>query len=128
LPGAGSARVSSAVQEARAPAITRAADSDFGSLKGRWLRPDGGYVLEIRDVDAGGTIEAAYLNPRPINVARAEATRDGSTLKILVELRAPGYPGSTYTLTYDRQRDQLAGVYFQAAVGQSFDVVFVRLK
>jgi hypothetical protein len=42
--------------------------------------------------------------------------------------RAPGYPGTTYTLTYDRQRDQLAGVYFQAAVGQSFDVVFVRLK
>jgi hypothetical protein len=127
-PGAGSAPMSPAVQEARAPAITFAADSDFGRLKGRWLRPDGGYVLEIRDVDAGGTIEAAYLNPRPINVARAEATRDGSALKVLVELRAPGYPGSTYTLTYDQQRDQLVGVYFQAAVGQSFDVVFVRLK
>ena len=127
-PGAGSARVFPAVQETRAPAITLAADSDFGRLKGRWLRPDGGYVLEIRGVDAGGTIEAAYLNPRPINVARAEATRDGSTLKVLVELRAPGYPGSTYTLTYDQQRDQLVGVYFQAAVGQSFDVVFMRLK
>jgi hypothetical protein len=127
-PGAGSAPMSPAVQEARAPAITLAADSDFGRLKGRWLRPDGGYVLEIRDVDAGGTIEAAYLNPRPINVARAEATRNGSTVKVLVELRAPGYPGSTYTLTYDQPRDQLVGVYFQAAVGQSFDVVFVRLK
>ena len=71
-PGAGSAPVFPAVQEARAPAITLAADSDLGRLKGRWLRPDGGYVLEIRDVDAGGTIEAAYLNPRPINVARAK--------------------------------------------------------
>jgi hypothetical protein len=117
-----------AAQETRAPAITLAAASGFGRLNGRWLRPDGGYVLEIRGVDAGGTIDAVYLNPRPINVARAEATRDGSTLKILVELRAPGYPGSTYTLTYDPQRDQLAGVYFQAAVGQSFDVVFMRLK
>jgi hypothetical protein len=127
-PGAGSAPVFPAVQEIRRPAITFAADSDFRRLKGRWLRPDGGYVLEIRDVDAGGTIEAAYLNPRPINVARTVATRDGSTLKVFVELRAPGYPGSTYTLTYDQQRDQLVGVYFQAAVGQSFDVIFVRLK
>jgi hypothetical protein len=24
---------------------------DFQTLKGRWLRPDGGYVLEIRAVD-----------------------------------------------------------------------------
>ena len=88
--GAGSPPRVPSRQEARAPAITLAADSGFGRLNGRWLRPDGGYVLEIRGVDAGGTIDAAYLNPRPINVARAEATRDGSTLKILVELRAPG--------------------------------------
>jgi hypothetical protein len=32
------------------------------------------------------------------------------------ELRAPGYPGSTYTLTYDPQRDQLQGIYFHAAL------------
>ena len=69
-----------------------------------------------------------YLNPRPIHVARAEATRDGSTLNVFVELRAPGYPGSTYTLTYDPTRDQLGGVYFQAALQQRFDVMFVRMK
>jgi hypothetical protein len=102
------------------------AESGFRALKGRWLRPDGGYILDLRDVDARGTIEAAYLNPRPIPVARAEATRDSSTLSVFVELRAPGYPGSTYTLTYDPQRDQLAGIYFQAALQQRFDVVFVR--
>jgi len=100
----------------------------FETLTGRWLRLDGGYVLEIRSVDASGLIDAAYLNPRPIDVARAEATRDGSVLKVFVELRAPGYPGSTYTLTYDRKSDQLEGVYFQAALRQSFDVRFVRLK
>jgi hypothetical protein len=126
--GTGLPAVLRAAEGARAPAITLAADSGFGRLNGRWLRPDGGYVLEILGVDAGGTIDAVYLNPRPINVARAEATRDGSTLKIFVELRAPGYPGSTYTLTYDRQRDQLSGVYFQAAMGQSFEVVFVRVR
>jgi hypothetical protein len=119
---------SSAAQGTPPAAVAVAASSGFRALNGRWLRPDGGYILEIRDVDAGGKIEAVYLNPAPITVARAEATRDGSTLKVFVELRAPGYPGSTYTLTYDPKRDQLAGVYFQAALRQSFDVVFVRMK
>ena len=105
-----------------------AAGSGFGTLNGRWLRPDGGYVLEIRNVDAGGKIDAGYFNPQPINVARAEATRDGSTLKVFVELRAPGYPGSTYALTYDPRRDELVGVYFQAALRQSFEVVFSRVR
>ncbi len=108
--------------------IAVADDPGFERLNGRWLRPDGGYVLEIRGGDGGGPIEVAYLNPRPINVARAEATRQGSALKVFVELRAPGYPGSTYTLTYDPKRDQLEGTYFQAALRQSFDVVFVRMK
>jgi hypothetical protein len=47
---------------------------------------------------------------------------------VFVELRAPGYPGSTYTLTYDPTRDQLAGIYFQAALQQRFDVVFMRMQ
>jgi hypothetical protein len=106
----------------------RAADPDFQTLKGRWLRPDGGYVLEIRKIAADGTMDAAYLNPRPVNVSRAKATRDKTTLRVFVELRAPNYPGSTYTLTYDPKRDELYGVYFQAVQGQSFDVVFVRAR
>jgi hypothetical protein len=100
----------------------------FGALTGRWLRLDGNYVLEIRSVAASGSIDATYLNPEPVNVARAEATREGSALKVFVELQAPGYPGSTYTLTYDPRNDQLAGVYYQAALQQRFDVRFVRLK
>lgn len=104
------------------------ADPGFAALNGRWLRPDGGYVLEIRGVAAAGPIEATYLNPRPIHVARAEATRQESTLKVFVELRAPGYPGSTYTLAYDPKRDLLTGLYFQAAMGQTFDVSFQRMK
>jgi hypothetical protein len=104
------------------------ATAGFGPLRGRWLRPDGGYILDIRDVDASGKMEAVYLNPRPIHVARAEATRDGAALQVLVELRAPGYPGSTYTLRYEPQRDQLEGSYFQAALQQRFEVMFVRMK
>jgi hypothetical protein len=99
---------------AAAVALLRGGNGGFDGLNGRWFRPDGGYVLEIRAVDTSGKIDAVYLNPRPINIANAEATRDGSTLKVFVELRAPNYPGSTYTLTYDREHDQLRGIYFQA--------------
>jgi hypothetical protein len=113
---------------AAAVTLWRGANSGFDVLNGRWLRVDGGYVLEIRAVDSSGKIDAVYLNPKPITIAKAEATRDGSTVKVFVELRAPNYPGSTYTLTYDPTRDQLAGNYFQAALQQRFDVVFVRMQ
>jgi hypothetical protein len=100
----------------------------FETLNGRWLRPDGGYIFEIRAVDPSGKIDALYFNPRPINIAKAEATRDGSKLNVFVELRAPNYPGSTYALVYDPKQDQLRGTYFQAALAQSFEVYFVRMK
>ena len=100
----------------------------FEELKGRWRRPDGGYIIEIRNVDATGKMDMAYINPKPINVSKAEATREGSATKVFIELRDVGYPGSTYTLTYDPQSDQLKGVYFQAAMQQKFDVVFFRTK
>jgi small conductance mechanosensitive channel len=79
-------------------------------------------------VDATGKMDVAYFNPRPINVSKAEATREGSTTKVLIELRDTGYPGSTYTLTYDPQSDQLKGVYFQATLQQNFEVVFFRIR
>jgi len=108
--------------------LLRGANGSFDKLNGRWLRPDGGYILDIKAVDASGKIDGVYLNPKPINIAKAEATRDGSKLNIFVELRAPNYPGSTYTLTYDREHEQLRGIYFQAVQQQSFDVQFVRMK
>jgi hypothetical protein len=49
-------------------------------------------------------------------------------VKVFIELRAPNYPGSTYTLTYDPQQDQLQGAYFQAVQQQNFNVNFVRMK
>ncbi len=113
---------------AAAVTLLRGANGGFDVLNGRWLRPDGGYILEISAVDGSGKIDGVYLNPRPINIAKAEATRDGSTVKVFVELRAPNYPGSTYTLTYDQEHDQLRGNYFQAVEQQNFNVFFVRMK
>jgi hypothetical protein len=97
-------------------------------LKGRWIRPDGGYVVEIKEIDAQGKMAATYFNPRPINVSRAEAVLEKATIKVFIELRDINYPGATYNLTYDSERDQLKGAYFQPALQQSFDVVFVRMK
>lgn len=111
-----------------AATVAFAADQGFEKLEGRWRRADGGYVLDIRKVRPDGAMDAAYLNPRPINVSKAQATRDGATVRVFVELRAPNYPGSTYTLTYDSKRDELYGVYYQAVEGRSFDVVFARIK
>ena len=100
----------------------------FDVLKGKWIRPDGGYVIAISGVAADGKLDAAYANPRPLPFAVAQAQRDGSTLKVFLELRAGGYNGSTYTLAYDPAADTLKGVYFQAVSGQRYDVQFARMK
>jgi hypothetical protein len=100
----------------------------FEILTGRWQRPDGGYIIEVRSVEPGGRMNAAYFNPRPINVAKAEASQIDGTVSVFIELRDVNYPGSTYRLTYDSADDCLKGIYFQAALGQTFDVYFVRLQ
>jgi hypothetical protein len=101
---------------------------EFTKLAGRWERPDGGYVLEIRSIDTSGKMDAGYFNPGPINVSKALALQEGAATKVFVELRDANYPGCTYSLTYDPKSDQLFGQYFQAAMQQTFDVTFGRLK
>jgi hypothetical protein len=112
---------------ATAPAATP--NPEFRKLLGKWQRPDGAYILEIKTVDEpGGKLDAAYFNPQPIDVSKAMATRDGTSTRVFVELRGTNYQGSTYTLVYDPAADQLKGIYFQAALQQQFEVFFQRLK
>ena len=106
----------------------RAQETSTQRLIGNWVRTDGGYIIAVRSVDPGGRVDAAYFNPRPINVSRAEAVVKGKTARLFIELRDEGYPGSTYTLEYDSTNDALVGVYFQAVQQQSYNVIFVRLK
>lgn len=108
--------------------INPVAATDFRPLIGKWQRTDGGYVIEIRRIASDGTMEAGYFNPRPINVSKARASLYKSHLKVEVTLQDTGYPGSTYTLLYDPQKDALLGFYFQAVQRQNFDVVFIRMK
>jgi hypothetical protein len=95
-------------------------------LKGAWVRPDGGYTIAIRSIGPNGQIEAMYFNPRELPFSRAQATQDGASLRASFELRAGGYDGSTYELTYDPATDRLKGVYYQAVAKQKFEVYFAR--
>jgi hypothetical protein len=95
-------------------------------LKGAWVRPDGGYQIVIRNIDPNGRLEAMYFNPNPLPFAKAQASQQGVTLRASFELRAGGYDGSTYELTYDPASDRLKGTYYQAVAKQKFDVNFVR--
>jgi hypothetical protein len=111
------------------PGVGASPKTDEGSLRkliGRWVRPDGGYIIEIKGVEDKGRLNAAYYNPDPINVARAEASEDGPVVKVFIELRDVNYPGATYRLTYQASEDQLAGEYYQPKLGQTFNVRFIR--
>ena len=99
---------------------------EIGQLVGRWLRPDGGYILEIRSATPDGKLDVGYFNPKSINVGRAEwVTKDGK-LYVMAELQDVNYPGSIYGLEYQPATDHLVGTYYQAVEKNTYDVEFVR--
>ena len=101
-------------------------NTDYSKIVGQWVRASGGYVLDIRNVQSDGRLEAAYLNPKPINVSKALANIKTGRIELFVELRDKYYPGSYYTLTYDSQSDLLIGVYHHLGIGQNINVFFSR--
>lgn len=116
------------------PGTSRSAADDpaeqapaFSALVGQWVRPDGGYTITIKSVDAAGKIDASYANPTPLPFSKARATKNGRKLELFFEIVAGGYAGSTYTLTLDPATDTLKGTYYQAVAKQKYDVFFRRL-
>jgi hypothetical protein len=102
--------------------------TDEKRLTGRWIRPDGGYILELKDIKKDGKLKASYFNPSSINVFRAEWNRKEGKINLFVELRDVNYPGSKYTLQYDPESDRLTGTYFQAVYRETYDIEFKRIK
>jgi hypothetical protein len=88
--------------------------ADLQRLEGRWVRPDGGYVLELSEIKEDGSLKASYFNPRPIKVFTAKWSRKDGKINLFVELRDINYPGSKYNLQYEPASDLLKGTYFQA--------------
>ena len=102
-------------------------EADASQLSGKWRRTDGVYALELNQPETNGSINAAYFNPHPIHVEQAQWHRqDDGRLGISIKLQDVGYPGSTYTLEYDKHQDKLHGVYFHAGLHESFVVEFRR--
>ena len=95
-------------------------------MLGRWVRADGGYVLELRSAEQSGAIDAAYFNPKSIRISRALWMRGADGLQVFVELTDVGYPGATYTLSHDAATDRLVGRYTQPTLQQTFDIEFIR--
>jgi hypothetical protein len=102
------------------------AGAGLNVLQGSWVRPDGGYTIAIRGVAADGQLDAMYFNPNGLPFAKAQASKDGQVIRVALELRAGGYNGSTYELTYDPVSDRLKGTYYQAVAQQRFEIYFVR--
>jgi hypothetical protein len=97
-------------------------------LRGNWMRQDGEYFLVVHGVAEDGQADVRYFNPRPIKVAEAKVDREGKALRLFVKLDDIGYPGSTYTLVYEPEKDELHGIYFQATEKQNFEVLFKRAE
>ncbi len=99
---------------------------DYKIIAGEWQRTDGGYAIKISDVRADGQAKVEYFNPRPIHVAQSTISTQKELIKLFIQLQDKGYEGSTYTLFYFAEKDALVGFYYQAAMDQTFEVVFLK--
>lgn len=105
---------------------------EFRPVLGKWVRADNSnYVLVIKKVEQNGNMNAVYHNRgRDISrvyVDEAKAEIDGSTIKLFVKLvDLPHYPGSYYSLIYDKKNDRLTGRYFHALSGNFMRVMFEK--
>jgi len=103
-------------------------DSIQALLKGKWMRSDGSYTIEIFSASRDGRMDAGYFNPNPINVGKSGWEMKEGVIFLDIVLRDVNYPGSRYNLIYDKKTNCLAGNYFQAVEGINYDVVFQRKK
>jgi uncharacterized protein (DUF2147 family) len=110
------------------PLVKGGGKNQYQLLEGKWVRPDGGYVLQLRNVESSGELKASYYNPKSINVGTSNWKVDDKNLTVFIELRDINYQGSTYTLKYDPDSGRLKGKYFQAPTGRTYDVEFVRVQ
>src|SRR5262249_54259379 len=107
----------------------QASEAERQILEGNWVRqPDSEYILSVHSVDADGRADVRYFNPQPINVGEAKVDHYGKILRLFVKLDDINYPGSTYTLLYDPDKDHLHGLYYQAVEKHNYEVVFTREK
>ena len=109
-----------------AKTATSAAQPEFNVIIGEWVRYDGDYTIRVREIKYDGSADLGYFNPGEIHVAESSVSLQKGLVKLFVKLQDRGYPGSTYELYYYAEKDALAGFYHQAAMRQTFEVIFFR--
>lgn len=108
--------------------ISQVAPAEFEKIRGKWVRPDGGYVLELKQSLPQNGLDAAYFNPNAIRVGKARLYKEGDQIKVYVEFDDVNYTGSHYTLIYDAETDQLNGLYYQATQQMTYEIFFTRME
>lgn len=98
------------------------------TLLGKWQRTEGPYILEFKHINPEGRMTANYFNPNPIHVGRSEWRIEDGKVEVYVELQDTNYPGSTYSLVYDKDTETLKGNYYQAMTRETFSVEFDKVK
>jgi hypothetical protein len=109
-----------------AAGIVSAQSLNFKVIAGQWARIDGSYTLQVEDITSEGAVNVRYFNPGEIHVAESQVGTQEGRIKLFVKLHDKGYPDCTYTLFYYPEEDVLAGIYYQAAVDRTYEVIFVR--
>ena len=106
--------------------LNKGSDQEQASkaLTGKWLRSDGTYTIEIKEVRDENKLVAFYFNPNPINVAKTMWSMEDDILEVYIEMNDTNYQGSNYKLTYDDQTDQLVGFYYQVVAKETYEVSF----
>jgi hypothetical protein len=99
----------------------------FERIKGKWMRSDGTYVLEFKQLLKDNALEVAYFNPGPIHVGKARMYEERGFTKVFVELQDVNYPGSRYTLILDAEKPRMVGNYYQATQQVDYEVAFDKM-
>jgi hypothetical protein len=47
---------------------------DFKALIVEWVRPEGGYIIRLKDIKPDGSIDISYYNAKKINIAEANVS------------------------------------------------------
>jgi hypothetical protein len=108
--------------------IQHAKKQDKNLLKGIWERTDASGELTISEIMDNGFLTATYGNPKGINIEKAVWLNTSDVLRIYILFREDLYPGSSFSLNYLPEKDQLLGTYFDALTNESYTVSFKRFN
>lgn len=99
---------------------------DYTVFMGEWQRTDGNYRIKVTSIGKENQVAVDYFNPNPIHISKAKVSTQQDLLRLDIKFQDSGYEGSSYKLYYYREKDALAGFYYQAVLDRTYKVIFFR--